>query len=271
MASFRFRSVVVALLVTTTQAFGAADNAAALYRQAIEKLSREQADLDLYSHWSSATPMHQIAAETLSRSAPSFDLLHHASAIATCDWGWPADGAPAAPAAELESIEALAQASALQIRTLFEQKRQSEAAELFGDVLLLGQRVADGHIPAARRAGLHVQHVAYVVVGRYLPGRPRDLLDRLSRKSAALPDLKPIPRADDATTAAQNVNRAERALFAAAIAVARDGRAALRGMKDPFADGPFQYDIQVDGFLLRSKLNVAGAPVTLRCGPQAFE
>jgi len=110
-----------------------------------------------------------------------------------------------------------------------------------------------------------------VVIARYLPGQPRDLLDRLSHKSAAVSDLRPIPNADDATIAAQNVNRAERALFAAAIAVARDGRAALRGTKDPFADGPFQYDVQVDGFLLRSKLNVAGAPVTLRCGPQAFE
>ena len=267
----RLRTGVIALLLSAPFAAGAGEDAAALYRQAMEKLPRQQADLELYSHWSSATPMHQIAAETLSRSAPSFDLLHKASAMATCDWGWATNGEPAAQAAELDSIEALARASALEIRSLFEQKRQTEAAELFGDVLLLGQRVADSNIPAARRAGLQVQHVAYLVTARYLPGLPHKLLDRLSGKSASLPDLKPIPGADDATTAAQNLNRAERALFAAAAAIARDGRAALRGTKDPFADGPFQYDIQVDGFLLRSKLNVAGAPVTLRCGPQAFE
>ena len=265
------RLIAVALLLSSSLAAGAGEDAAALYRQAIEKLPRQPADLELYSRWSSATPMHQIAAETLRQCDGSFELLHRAAVVDSCNWGWAAGDAPGARAAELDSIETLARASALQIRSLFEQKRPSEATELFGDVLLLGRRMADCELPDARRAGLRVQHVAYVVVGRYLPGRPRDLLDQLSRKSAAVPDLKPMPHADDATTAAQNVNRAERALFAAAIAVARDGRAALRGAKDPFADGPFQYDVQVDGFLLRSKLTVAGAPVTLRCGPQAFE
>lgn len=246
------------------------ENAAKLYRDAVATLPHEQSDLDLYSRWSSATPMHQIAAETLSRCEASFDLLHRATAIDTCDWGWAA-GAEAARSQELESLQNLARASALQIRSLFEQKRRGEAASLFGDLLLLGRRVAESQFPDARRAGWQIEHIACVVAGRYLPGLPHDVLDRLSRAAESVQDSKPIAGADDATATAQQVNRAERALFVAAVAIARDGRQALRRSKDPFGDGPFQYDIQVDGFLLRSKLKIAGAPVTLKCGPQAFE
>lgn len=263
---------IFALLISPALAVGAHEDAATLYRQAIEKLPRDDADREMYARWQSGAPMHQIAAETLGGCEQSLRLLHDAAASESCNWGWSGRQAQSARSDELQSIEFLAEAAALETRVLFEQKRQKEAAALFGDVLVLGQRVADCDIPDARRCGFRVQHIAFVVTARYLPGLPHDVLDGLARAAGSLADQPVALRdADDATALAQKVNRAERALFAAAVAVARNGRGALVQTRDPFGDGAFGYDVQVDGFLLRSRLAAGGAPVTLKCGPQAFE
>ncbi len=59
---------------------------------------------------------------------------------------------------------------------------------------------------------------------------------------------------------------AMRQMLLAAIAVQRDGEAAMKSMKDPFGDGPFTYRKLPNGFELESKLRVNNKPVVLTAG-----
>ena len=335
---------------------GSEDNAADVYRQALEKLPKSEDDLHLYEQWSAGVPVHQMAAELMGRCAPAFGLLHDATAIRPSNWGWDFGKGLALEPPEIEESKQMAQAAAIQMRSLLEQKRRDEAAALFRDVLVMGRRIGAQPMLAARDADEQIEHAAFVVAARYLPGTPRDKLDRLTvivTELPALPHLKetlegqqrlvmtslqappqsaaraplrgprspqdpkderelarqveelfrsvvklaarppeetgpaldafgarysqaaPIVRRlvpDPRQAASQEARRkAEQALFLAAITVVRNGRGALKTTKDPYSDGPFGYDVLVDGFQLRSKLAVNGAPVILKCGPQAFE
>ncbi len=60
--------------------------------------------------------------------------------------------------------------------------------------------------------------------------------------------------------------RARMAMLKAAIAVQVKGPDALKPIKDPYGDGPFEYKRRGSGFELRSKLRVDGKPVTLTVG-----
>jgi hypothetical protein len=60
--------------------------------------------------------------------------------------------------------------------------------------------------------------------------------------------------------------RARFAMLKAAVAVARDGQAALAKHNDPFGQGPFEYKATPKGFELRSKLTLEGKPVTVTIG-----
>jgi len=61
-------------------------------------------------------------------------------------------------------------------------------------------------------------------------------------------------------------NQARSAMLMAAIAVAQDGPAKLKDIKDPFGDRPFEYRALDKGFELKSKLIFEGEPVTLIVG-----
>jgi hypothetical protein len=61
-------------------------------------------------------------------------------------------------------------------------------------------------------------------------------------------------------------NQARMAMLLAAIAVAQDGPDALKSIKDPFGDGPFEYRRLDTGFELTSKLLYEDKPVTLIIG-----
>jgi hypothetical protein len=56
------------------------------------------------------------------------------------------------------------------------------------------------------------------------------------------------------------------ALFKAALAVVRGGPDALKDIRDPFGDGPFEYRALDKGFELKSKLLVKDQPLTLVVG-----
>jgi hypothetical protein len=56
------------------------------------------------------------------------------------------------------------------------------------------------------------------------------------------------------------------AMLKAAIAVVRGGPDAVKDHKDPFGDGPFEYQATDGGFELRSKLTYKDQPVTLAVG-----
>lgn len=66
---------------------------------------------------------------------------------------------------------------------------------------------------------------------------------------------------------ARDRDRARLAMLTAAVAVVRDGQAALAQHPDPFGTGPFQYMARPHGFELKSALMIEGKPVTLTVGP----
>ena len=72
--------------------------------------------------------------------------------------------------------------------------------------------------------------------------------------------------------AAGNVRRAEaryqarQALRKAALAILSDGPDAAKAQRDPFGDGPFEYEPFEGGFVLRSKLKAQDKPVSLTVG-----
>ena len=63
--------------------------------------------------------------------------------------------------------------------------------------------------------------------------------------------------------------RARFAMLKAAVAVARDGQAALAKHNDPFGQGPFEYKALPQGFELKSKFVMDGQPASLTAGPPA--
>jgi hypothetical protein len=66
--------------------------------------------------------------------------------------------------------------------------------------------------------------------------------------------------------AKEHRNQARFAMLLAAIAVNESGPEALKTIKDPFGDGPFEYRAVEGGFELQSKLEFEGKPVTLTAG-----
>ena len=59
------------------------------------------------------------------------------------------------------------------------------------------------------------------------------------------------------------------AMLLASVAVVESGPEALKDIKDPFGDGPFEHRALDKGFELQSKLTYEGKPVTLTIGQPA--
>jgi hypothetical protein len=104
-----------------------------------------------------------------------------------------------------------------------------------------------------------------------LAALPREEFD------ARYPEFKKKTKADhplagyflttpDTILAAQHRNQARMELLKAASAVVRGGPEALKSIKDPFGDGPFEYRPMDKGFELRSNLLFHDQPVTLTVG-----
>ena len=74
-----------------------------------------------------------------------------------------------------------------------------------------------------------------------------------------------LPSADKVAAAKRRAD-ARLALFKAAVAVVRGGREKVKEHKDPFGDGPFEYQEVDGGFELKSKLVFKDQPVTLMVG-----
>jgi hypothetical protein len=89
-----------------------------------------------------------------------------------------------------------------------------------------------------------------------------DLEKRQSANATAKAMLPSVIKVVDA----RDRYRARFAMLKAAIAVARDGQAALAKHPDPFGRGPFEYKALPKGFELQSKLTLDGKPVGLIVG-----
>jgi hypothetical protein len=89
-----------------------------------------------------------------------------------------------------------------------------------------------------------------------------DLEKRQSANATAKAMLPSVIKVVDA----RDRYRARFAMLKAAVAVARDGQAALAKHNDPFGQGPFEYKALPKGFELRSKLTLEGKPVSLTVG-----
>jgi hypothetical protein len=69
--------------------------------------------------------------------------------------------------------------------------------------------------------------------------------------------------------AKQQRNETRMAMLLASVAVVESGPEALKDIKDPFGDGPFEYRAFDKGFELKSKLTYENKPVTLTVGQPA--
>jgi hypothetical protein len=91
-----------------------------------------------------------------------------------------------------------------------------------------------------------------------LPPLPRDefrkRLAELNKKLESNPFGKLLLPALQKVLAAEDRTQAKRALFQAALAVVQGGPEALKTIRDPFGDGPFEYRALKHGFELKSQL-----------------
>jgi hypothetical protein len=101
-----------------------------------------------------------------------------------------------------------------------------------------------------------------------LPPLPRDQflkrVNDLSSKLADNPFGKLLLPACDKVYEAGERNQAKRAMLQAALAVVKNGPEALKTIRDPFGEGPFEYRALKHGFELKSQLK--GPPMTLVVG-----
>jgi hypothetical protein len=86
------------------------------------------------------------------------------------------------------------------------------------------------------------------------------------RAQAASPVAKTLLPAMEKVVTAQRRSEARMAMLLAGIAVVEGGPGKLAGIKDPFGDGPFEYEKLDGGFKLSSKLMEDGRPVALEIG-----
>jgi hypothetical protein len=87
-----------------------------------------------------------------------------------------------------------------------------------------------------------------------------------AKTKAAHPLAGLILTAPDRVLATAHRNQARMAMLKAAMAIVEGGPDRLKGIKDPFGDGPFEYRALDGGFELKSKLLFQGQPVTLIVG-----
>jgi hypothetical protein len=69
--------------------------------------------------------------------------------------------------------------------------------------------------------------------------------------------------------AKQQRNETRMAMLLASVAVVESGPEALKDIKDPFGNGPFEYRALDKGFELKYKLTYENKPVTLTVGQPA--
>ncbi len=98
------------------------------------------------------------------------------------------------------------------------------------------------------------------------PGEFEKAWDALNAKSAENPVSKLLFPAVNNVRKAEDRLLARRALRKAALAILIDGPDAAKSTRDPFGDGPFEYEPFDGGFVLRSKFKVQDKPVSLTVG-----
>lgn len=98
------------------------------------------------------------------------------------------------------------------------------------------------------------------------PGQFEKAWDALNKKSAENPVSKVLFPAVNNVRKAEDRLLARRALRKAALAVLIDGPGAVKATRDPFGDGPFEYEPFDGGFELRSKYKYQDKPVSLTVG-----
>ena len=98
------------------------------------------------------------------------------------------------------------------------------------------------------------------------PGQFEKAWDALNKKSAENPVSKVLFPAVNNVRKAEDRLLARRAMRKAALSILIDGPRAIMLTRDPFGDGPFEYEAFDGGFELRSKLRAQDKPVSLTVG-----
>ena len=122
----------------------------------------------------------------------------------------------------------------------------------------------DGAIKQLETLQKHYDDLAKALI---LPRDQQDAkVEEARKKMEANPFGKQLVPAVNKVRAAEDRVEVRRALFRAAIAVAKEGPDGATKIKDPGGDGPFELQMLDQGYELRSKLTDKEKPISLRVG-----
>lgn len=164
----------------------ATTNAAVVYKQAFASVPQEQADRELLDHWQAA-PLDAASNGLLNRCEPAFKLLAKAAALKECDWNLNYTRGLALQLPWLGQARLLAEAGALRLRQLCEQKKFDAASKLAAHLILLDRRVGTEQVIVARLVGFAMEQTIDTAICRYLPDFPAESAGQLLSQLKQLP------------------------------------------------------------------------------------
>jgi hypothetical protein len=276
---YAFAIATVALLSCGIAPAAERDNAADLYRDALQAVPIAPEDLATLQD---PKPSPEASRTLLAKGAKSLKLMHDAAAISKCDWDIDISGKSNIDLAFLSPARPLWGLAELQVNSRMAEGKREEAAAILSDVLVMGRRVQGIGLVVPRLVGFALENGAIDLTAEHLPQFDAKSVRRLSETFEKLP-LPPSlddELAADKRTTGQDVNPESipplkagaqrtdviRAMFVAVLKAPQGGAESFRSTKDPIDGKPFGYRALSHGYQLSSTLLYKGEPVTLDVG-----
>ena len=190
--------MILAFAVLTNTSLAAAedapDNAATMYRQALETIPATQADEAFFYPWATP-PLDQSAVKILRKCEPSFACLQQGAALKECEWNIDYSQGLELQFPGLAKSRVLSEAAGMKVRYLCEQKRYAAAVDLACDLMVFARHMTRQKVVIAWVTSDGVENLAIEVVSRYLPEFPPETVKRLSERLSQMPaaaDLRTV-------------------------------------------------------------------------------
>jgi hypothetical protein len=226
--------------------------------------------------FSDTVPSDETAVETVARYTISQWLVAPESARALKDVTRepsrpPVNLAKKALLLETETVLPLARRLIDSSHLTAEQRRKRDKMDLIADVITIGELV-ERYSEERLLAQIEQSHGHYHDVGRLLDLPVDEFQPKFDKYTSDVNrtgnffSSMGIVRCPGIERVYYDVKemRVRWSMLQAAIDVHQSGLEALPQHKDPFGDGPFEYDCPGDAFVLSSRLIVNGTPVSMR-------
>jgi len=162
---------------SATTSSAPADNAAPLYRQAVEKIDDIDRDAD--------APIDAKTKQFLFAQKPRLDLMRRAALMQTCDWPQPYE---LADTDLLGKLRTLASVGILQARYDLSRERPKEAVDDLIVVMALGRHAGRTPLMISKLVEVGIVASATEQLARVLPQLPREVTSTIPARLEALPD-----------------------------------------------------------------------------------